>query len=148
MKVLGIDIGGSGIKGAPVDTEKGMMTTARYRIPTPQPSTPEAVAETVTEASLQRRESRGAHQRLDYTERDDSTYLKHSLCFQQADGCHHLFVPVQSHDREAVCAGPSLAPAALAFPEAVKGNFPIIISKPALIAFSSVSPTEATSGLV
>jgi len=43
------------------------------------------VAETVTEASLERRESRGAHQRLDYTERDDEHFLKHSLCFQQKD---------------------------------------------------------------
>jgi len=44
------------------------------------------VAETVAEGSLQRRESRGAHQRLDYTERDDETFLKHSLCFRQPDG--------------------------------------------------------------
>ena len=38
MTILGIDIGGSGIKGAPVDTEKGLFTQERYRIPTPQPS--------------------------------------------------------------------------------------------------------------
>jgi fumarate reductase flavoprotein subunit len=44
------------------------------------------VAETVAEASLERRESRGAHQRLDYTERDDVNFLKHSLAFRQADG--------------------------------------------------------------
>ncbi|MDX2418781.1 MAG: fumarate reductase (quinol) flavoprotein subunit [Xanthomonadales bacterium] len=44
------------------------------------------VAETVAEGSLQRRESRGAHQRLDYTERDDEKFLKHSLCYRQADG--------------------------------------------------------------
>ena len=44
------------------------------------------VAETVAEGSLQRRESRGAHQRLDYTERDDAKFLKHSLCYRQADG--------------------------------------------------------------
>jgi len=43
------------------------------------------VAETVAEGSLQRRESRGAHQRLDYPERDDETFLKHSLCFRQPD---------------------------------------------------------------
>ena len=40
MQVLGIDIGGSGIKGAPVDTETGELLAERYRIPTPQPSTP------------------------------------------------------------------------------------------------------------
>jgi fumarate reductase flavoprotein subunit len=43
------------------------------------------VAETVAEGSLERRESRGAHQRLDYTERDDENFLKHSLCFRQTD---------------------------------------------------------------
>ena len=44
------------------------------------------VAETVAEGSLQRRESRGAHQRLDYTERDDEKFLKHSLCFRESGG--------------------------------------------------------------
>jgi fumarate reductase flavoprotein subunit len=43
------------------------------------------VAETVTQASLERRESRGAHQRLDYTERDDVNFLKHSLCYRQPE---------------------------------------------------------------
>jgi len=44
---FGIDIGGSGIKGAPVDLETGELTAERVRIPTPQPSTPKAVAKTV-----------------------------------------------------------------------------------------------------
>ena len=47
MQILGIDIGGSGIKGAPVDTETGQLTEERYRIPTPQPATPEKVVEVV-----------------------------------------------------------------------------------------------------
>ena len=47
--LLGIDIGGSGIKGALVNPEKGELTTDRHRIPTPQPATPQAVAETVKE---------------------------------------------------------------------------------------------------
>ncbi len=47
MKLLGIDIGGSGIKGAPVDLETGGLLVPRFRIPTPQPSKPEAVATTV-----------------------------------------------------------------------------------------------------
>ena len=47
MEVLGIDIGGSGIKGAPVDTETGELKAERFRIETPQPATPEAVVETV-----------------------------------------------------------------------------------------------------
>lgn len=46
---FGIDIGGSGIKGAPVDLKAGELATDRLRIPTPQPSTPDAVAETVRE---------------------------------------------------------------------------------------------------
>ena len=46
MEILGVDIGGSGIKGALVDVNQGSLATKRYRIPTPQPSTPEAVAAT------------------------------------------------------------------------------------------------------
>jgi polyphosphate glucokinase len=44
---LGIDIGGSGIKGALVDTKRGRMVTDRYRIPTPRPAVPEAVIATI-----------------------------------------------------------------------------------------------------
>ena len=51
MEVLGIDIGGSGIKGAPVNAETGVLTAKRRRIPTPQPSAPEAVAEVVAEVA-------------------------------------------------------------------------------------------------
>ncbi|MAD98693.1 MAG: polyphosphate glucokinase [Flavobacteriaceae bacterium] len=47
MKTLGIDIGGSGIKGAIVDTKTGELLTERHRIPTPKPSTPDAVAKVV-----------------------------------------------------------------------------------------------------
>ncbi len=46
---LGIDIGGSGIKAAPVDLDKGVFTTKRQRIVTPQPATPEAVIEVVAQ---------------------------------------------------------------------------------------------------
>jgi polyphosphate glucokinase len=46
---FGIDIGGSGIKGAPVDLVAGEFTHDRLRIPTPQPSTPDAVADVVAE---------------------------------------------------------------------------------------------------
>ena len=49
MHVLGIDVGGSGIKGAPVDIERGTLTTPYHRIPTPQPSTPDAVGDVVAE---------------------------------------------------------------------------------------------------
>ena len=47
--VLGIDIGGSGIKGAPVNAETGVLSAERYRVPTPQPARPDAVAEVVRE---------------------------------------------------------------------------------------------------
>ncbi len=47
MQILGVDIGGSGIKGAIVETTTGELVTERHRIPTPQPATPEAVADTL-----------------------------------------------------------------------------------------------------
>src|SRR5512136_241989 len=49
MQILGIDIGGTGIKGAPVDTETGKLLAARFRIPTPSPSKPKAVAGVLAE---------------------------------------------------------------------------------------------------
>jgi polyphosphate glucokinase len=49
MEILGVDIGGSGIKGAPVDTQTGVLTAPRYRIPTPIPAKPRAVANVVAE---------------------------------------------------------------------------------------------------
>ena len=52
MLILGVDIGGSGIKGAIVDTEKGELVTDRYRIETPQPATPEAVAAALPNSSF------------------------------------------------------------------------------------------------
>jgi polyphosphate glucokinase len=48
---LGIDIGGSGIKAAPVDTETGEPTAERFRLETPRPAGPKAVAETVGEVA-------------------------------------------------------------------------------------------------
>ena len=44
--VLGIDVGGTGIKGALVDVHKGAMVTERFRLETPQPSTPENISDT------------------------------------------------------------------------------------------------------
>jgi polyphosphate glucokinase len=49
MQVLGIDIGGSGIKGAPVDVDKGVLLADRYRIPTPPSAKPKPVAKVVAE---------------------------------------------------------------------------------------------------
>ena len=46
---LGIDIGGSGIQGAPVDLDKGELAAERSRIETPKKATPEKVAEIVAQ---------------------------------------------------------------------------------------------------
>jgi polyphosphate glucokinase len=47
--VLGIDIGGTGVKAAPVDTETGQLTAARQKLDTPRPATPDAVTAVVAE---------------------------------------------------------------------------------------------------
>lgn len=47
MNILGIDIGGSGIKAAPVNPVDGTLTGERLRIATPQPATPDAIADAV-----------------------------------------------------------------------------------------------------
>ncbi|MET8220484.1 polyphosphate--glucose phosphotransferase [Streptomyces hirsutus] len=49
MQIFGVDIGGSGIKGAPVDLDKGDLAQERCKVLTPQPSTPDAVADGVKE---------------------------------------------------------------------------------------------------
>ncbi|MFT4831514.1 MAG: polyphosphate glucokinase [Psychroserpens sp.] len=49
MEILGIDIGGSGIKGALVNVETGEMLTERYRIPTPKSKKPADIAEVVSQ---------------------------------------------------------------------------------------------------
>ncbi|MFE0423929.1 polyphosphate--glucose phosphotransferase [Streptomyces sp. NPDC058953] len=49
MNVFGVDIGGSGIKGAPVDLDRGDLAQERHKVLTPQPATPEAVADGVAE---------------------------------------------------------------------------------------------------
>ncbi|GAB4579510.1 MAG: ROK family protein [Anaerolineales bacterium] len=51
MNILGIDIGGTGIKGAPVNIRTGETLAERYRLLTPQPSSPQAVAETVSQVA-------------------------------------------------------------------------------------------------
>jgi len=51
MQAFGIDIGGTGIKGAPVDLATGKLVTDRKKIATPHPATPEAVTEVVKEVA-------------------------------------------------------------------------------------------------
>jgi polyphosphate glucokinase len=57
---FGIDFGGTGIKGAPVDLGQGEFAAERERIRTPSPSTPEAVAEVFVELLGHFPDSRGA----------------------------------------------------------------------------------------
>jgi polyphosphate glucokinase len=49
VQILGVDIGGSGIKAAPVDVTTGMLTAERVKMPTPRPAGPAAVAGIVRE---------------------------------------------------------------------------------------------------
>jgi len=51
--VLGVDIGGSGVKGAPVDLATADFTADRFRLETPQPATPEAVTATFSDVVRQ-----------------------------------------------------------------------------------------------
>src|SRR4029078_9013246 len=44
---FGIDVGGSGVKGAIVDLDTGQLIGERFKLETPQPATPDAVAKTV-----------------------------------------------------------------------------------------------------
>jgi polyphosphate glucokinase len=56
---FGIDFGGTGIKGAPVDLERGVFAAERERVKTPSPSTPEAIAEIFVDLLGRFPESRG-----------------------------------------------------------------------------------------
>jgi polyphosphate glucokinase len=51
MDVLGIDVGGTGIKGAPIDTQTGNLLVPRLRFPTPEPSRPGAIAEVIAQVT-------------------------------------------------------------------------------------------------
>ncbi|MFF3907622.1 polyphosphate--glucose phosphotransferase [Streptomyces sp. NPDC001848] len=49
MQIFGVDIGGSGIKGAPVDLDRGDLAGERFKVLTPHPATPDGVADGVKE---------------------------------------------------------------------------------------------------
>src|SRR3954447_19731587 len=53
MAILGIDIGGSGVKGAPVDPQRGEILAERYRVPTPQPADVTSVIDAAAEVAAQ-----------------------------------------------------------------------------------------------
>ena len=48
-EILGIDVGGSGIKGAPVNIKEGILLADRFRIPTPEKANPENVSDVIKE---------------------------------------------------------------------------------------------------
>ena len=50
-EILGIDVGGTGIKAALVDVESGSLLSDRHRVETPRPATPDAMAEAVRQLS-------------------------------------------------------------------------------------------------
>jgi polyphosphate glucokinase len=50
---FGIDVGGSGVKGGIVDLDTGLLIGERFKLATPQPATPEAVAKTIAEVVKQ-----------------------------------------------------------------------------------------------
>ncbi|MET9957713.1 polyphosphate--glucose phosphotransferase [Streptomyces sp. NPDC006326] len=49
MQIFGVDIGGTGIKGAPVDLDRGELAQERHKVLTPHPATPDGVAGCVAE---------------------------------------------------------------------------------------------------
>jgi polyphosphate glucokinase len=51
MTIVGVDVGGSGIKGAPVDVAEGRLAEERYRLETPQPSDVARVVDTVAQVA-------------------------------------------------------------------------------------------------
>src|SRR5262245_31213807 len=48
------------------------------------------LAQTIVQSALERRESRGSHQRTDYPQRDDERFLAHSLAYRAEDGSPRL----------------------------------------------------------
>ena len=48
MQILGVDIGGTGIKVAPVEVATGKLLAERVKVPTPRPAEPDAIAEVVS----------------------------------------------------------------------------------------------------
>lgn len=50
---FGVDVGGSGVKGGIVDLDTGQLIGERFKLPTPQPATPDAVARTIAEVVRQ-----------------------------------------------------------------------------------------------
>ena len=53
------------------------------------------IAEAILKSALERRESRGSHQRTDFPQRDDQNFLSHSLAYRSEDSCPRIeYLPV------------------------------------------------------
>jgi succinate dehydrogenase / fumarate reductase flavoprotein subunit len=52
------------------------------------------VAEAIAASAIARKESRGAHSRVDYPDRDDKNWLKHTLAYHSAEGPMIDYLPV------------------------------------------------------
>jgi succinate dehydrogenase / fumarate reductase flavoprotein subunit len=52
------------------------------------------VSEVILASALRREESRGGHFRMDFPERDDKNFLKHSLTFRTEKGVEVKYIPV------------------------------------------------------
>jgi succinate dehydrogenase / fumarate reductase flavoprotein subunit len=52
------------------------------------------LAETIVAGALARKESRGAHFRVDYPKRDDAKWLRHTLATKTPDGPKLFYRPV------------------------------------------------------
>jgi len=53
------------------------------------------IADTIIQSALNRKESRGSHQRTDYEQRDDKNYLAHSLAYETVEGSPKIeYLPV------------------------------------------------------
>jgi fumarate reductase flavoprotein subunit len=54
------------------------------------------LAEVIAQSALQRQESRGSHQRIDFPQRDDGKYLAHSLAYKSGEGFPRIeYLPVK-----------------------------------------------------
>ncbi|MGG5172952.1 polyphosphate--glucose phosphotransferase [Pseudarthrobacter sp. J1738] len=84
-QVIGIDIGGTGIKGGIVNLKDGELVGERFRIPTPQPATPEAVAEVVAQIVEELSSRKGAPAKDTPVGVTFPGIIQHGVCWSAAN---------------------------------------------------------------